>query len=349
MKKNLACVLLTAMLLPGLAACGSQSPGPNASNPDQSSGQTQTKPRVDIELLGSSGTSYQVAVGVADIISNADNGYRMSATGTTNTAANMIAMKDKDPNQAVYMGSYAAFVQCREGTVAFADYGPDDRGRMICAFSFGNNGLVTLDPNIKTIQDLDGKSVSWDAEAVHTEHFRKVCELLGINVNIKCLGFTDKYEALTDGLVDAVYGNFTGASGTVMMPVTYLQEIMLTKPIYPIPFPADLQSQAAGMLDATWPYTATSAAEGTIEGQPSFELYGSASVTLCCYADADEDMIYTFTKSLCENVDKLGNFDSSCIGLTPEMMVSQLGDIDEALIHPGALRYYREAGLWPVA
>ena len=331
MKKWIAVMISTSLLLTILAGCGGGG----------------TSDNVDIELLGSSGTTYQVAVGVADIISTVNNGYRMSATGTTNTAANMIAMKDKDPNQAIYMGSYAAFVQCREGTVAFADYGPDERGRIICAFSYGNNGLVTIDPTIQSLEDLDGKSVAWDAEAVHTEHFRKVCEILGIDVDIRCLGFTDKYEALTDGLVNAVYANFTGPTNTVMTPVTYLQEIMLTNDTYAISFPAELQAEAAGMLDATWPYTATVAAEGTIPGQPAFELYGSASVILCCYDQADEDMIYTFTKTLCENIDQLGNFDSSCIGLTPEQMVGQLEGIEEDWIHPGALRYYQEAGLWP--
>ena len=337
MKKRIAFLLTASMLLSLLAGCGGGGGG-------EGSGGSEN---IDIELLGSSGTTYQVAVGVADIISRVNNGYRMSATGTTNTAANMIAMKDKDPNRAIYMGSYAAFVQCAEGTVAFADYGPDDRGRIICTFSYGNNGLVTLDPNIKSLEDLDGKAVAWDAEAVHTEHFRKVCEILGIDVDIRCLGFTDKYEALTDGLVDAVYGNFTGPTDTVMVPVTYLQEILLTNDAYPISFPADLQAQAAEMLDATWPYTATVAAEGTIPDQPAFELYGSASVILCCYDEADEDMIYTFTKTLCENAEEIGNFDTSCIGLTAEKMVEQLDGIDESLIHPGALRYYKEAGLWP--
>lgn len=334
MKKRLALLLAAVLIMSSIAGCGTQS---------ASSGSKT----VDIELLGSSGTTYQVAVGVADIITNQLDGYRMSATGTTNTAANMIAMKDKDANKAIYMGSYAAFVQCQEGTVAFADYGPDDRGRLICAFSFGNNGLITLDPNIKSIEDLNGKSISWDAEAVHTEHFRKVCEILNIDVDIKCLGFTDKYEALTDGLVDATYANFTGDSGTVMVPVTNLQEIMLTEDVYPISFPVELQEQAAQMLDATWPYTATVAAAGTIPNQPEFELYGSASVILCCYEGADEDMICAFTKTLCENADQLGNFDTSCKGLTPELMVSQMGDVTEDMIHPGALKYYKEAGLWP--
>lgn len=342
MKKYIAFLVSAAMLLTSLVGCSN-----NTASSASSSVPSSSNARIDVELLGSSGTSYQVAVGVADIISNADNGYRMSATGTTNTAANIIAMQEKDPNKAIYMISNAAFVSAKEGTAAFTEYGPNDQGRMICAFSFGNNGLVTLNPNIKSIEDLDGKSVGWDAEAIHTEHFRKVCEILGINVDIKCLGFTDKYEALSDGLVDAVYGNFTGASGTVMTPVTYLQEILLTEQVYPIPFPEELQRQAAEMLDATWPYTASVAAEGTIEGQPSFELYGASSVALACYAGASEDMIYTFTKTICENCALLGNFDSACAGLTPELLVSLMGDIDEADIHPGALKYYKEVGLWP--
>lgn len=268
MKKLIASLVSAAILLTCLAGCnGSQSGSASSGGAPNSAAPSGTKERVDIELLGSSGTSYQVAVGVADIISNADNGYRMSATGTTNTAANIIAMREKDPTKAIYMASTAAFINAKEGTAAFAEYGPNDQGRMICAFSFGNNGLATLNPDIKSIEDLDGKSVGWDAEAIHTEHFRKVCEILGINVDIKCLGFTDKYEALSDGLVDAVYANFTGPSGTVMTPVTYLQEILLTDEVYPISFPAELQAQAAEMLDATWPYTATVAAEGTIEGQ----------------------------------------------------------------------------------
>ncbi len=346
MKKIISIALTIALFTGVLTACSAvPAAAPAASGTAASEAPKQVKA---IELLGSSGTSYQVAVGVADIISNAGIGYKMSATGTANTAANMIEMRDKDPSQTIYMGSMAAFVSQREGNSAFKDLGPDDRGRMIMAFAFGNNGLATLNPDIKSIEDLDGKSVGWDAEAIHTTHFRQVCEDLGINVDIKCLGFTDKYEALKDGLVDAVYGNFTGASDTVMVPVTFLQEIMLSDQVYPISFPKDIQEKAVSEMEdgEAWPYTPTVAAEGTIEGQPSFELYGSASVTLCAFADSDEDMIYDFTKVLCENCEQLGNFDPSCKGLTPELLVSQLGDLDESQIHPGALKYYKEVGLW---
>ncbi len=58
----------------------------------------------------------------------------------------------------------------------------------------------------------------------------------------------------------------------------------------------------------------------------------------------DEELAYTIVKTLVENVDEL-------IAITPHLEMVSKDNITKGLIskfpvHPGAVRYYKEAGIW---
>ena len=68
--------------------------------------------------------------------------------------------------------------------------------------------------------------------------------------------------------------------------------------------------------------------------------YG-VKATLCSSADVPDDVVYAVTKEVFENLDEFKALHPAFATLTKENMLEGLS----APIHPGALKYYKEAGL----
>jgi TRAP transporter TAXI family solute receptor len=73
------------------------------------------------------------------------------------------------------------------------------------------------------------------------------------------------------------------------------------------------------------------------ENVPTFGV----KATICSSSDVSEDMIYKITKTVFENIDELRKLHPALDVLTRENMLQGLS----APLHPGAEKYYREAGL----
>ena len=63
--------------------------------------------------------------------------------------------------------------------------------------------------------------------------------------------------------------------------------------------------------------------------------------TLVTNADVPDDVVYAITKEVMENLDDFRKLHPALANLTKESMLQGL----TAPIHPGALKYYKEAGL----
>ena len=63
--------------------------------------------------------------------------------------------------------------------------------------------------------------------------------------------------------------------------------------------------------------------------------------TVVTSADADDDIVYALTRELFENLDEFKTQHPAFAVLTKEGMLKGLS----APLHPGAIKYYKEAGL----
>ncbi len=59
-------------------------------------------------------------------------------------------------------------------------------------------------------------------------------------------------------------------------------------------------------------------------------------------ADLDEETVYQMTKAFWDNIDQVTSDASWAKALNPEFAASKRGLME---LHPGAARYYREAGV----
>lgn len=341
--KRILAVILSALMLLSIAACGEQE-----------------KSGTDIEMLASTGTLSYVATAISEVITKESNGLRMSAVGTSGTEANVAQMQNKsDASRTVFMSSAATYKTALHGKGTFEGQEPETNMRLIGGFVFGVNGFVTLDPEIKTLEDLDGKTVAMVTDAMPLQACTQMFKNLNIDVNIEVMGFNDQFSALSDGLVDACMylGQMLTTLDEPLMPVSALQEMVANQKnqVFAISVPGDLIMQAAedaGIADV-FPYVSLTAAPGSLsEAQTDgFEVYGAVTGCVCAWSTMSNETAYNIAKTLCENADSLGDFYSSLDNLSAEQLVSLLSTVveNEEEIHPGALQYYKEAGLWPAA
>ncbi|MHC4107853.1 MAG: TAXI family TRAP transporter solute-binding subunit, partial [Planctomycetota bacterium] len=83
---------------------------------------------------------------------------------------------------------------------------------------------------------------------------------------------------------------------------------------------------------------------GTYRGQDAdFDGLDVGSMHLITFADRSEELIYELTKVIYENREKVVEKHPAGRAINPRNVVRDTG----TEFHPGAVRYYREIGIWP--
>lgn len=83
---------------------------------------------------------------------------------------------------------------------------------------------------------------------------------------------------------------------------------------------------------------------GTYRGQTEdFHGLDVGSMHLITSEKADEELIYQITKTIYENRDHVTAIHPAGKAINPKNVVRETG----VAFHPGAVRYYRELGIWP--
>lgn len=143
-------------------------------------------------------------------------------------------------------------------------------------------------------------------------------------------------DMLTDGSAAAA---FLGGA----VPTPSITQASSSRDIRFIPFaPA-----AVAKLIADYPFFDTAVIPaGTYRGQEEeFQGMNVGSMHLITSAAADEEMIYQITRTIYENREKVVEKHRAGRAINPQIIVRDTG----TPFHPGAVRYYREIGIWPEA
>ena len=356
MKKAFSLFLAMLMVF-SLCACGSSTSGGSEQAAPAQSASSGKGSVTDVELLGGTSTVGYVATAISEVVTKNSPSVRLSAVGTNGAEANVGQMQKKgDTTHATFMASTATYKSALHAKGAFEGQAPEEHIRLLGGFMFGVNGFVTVDPTIKSLEDLDGKTVAMVADTLPQALCMQIFKNLGINVKIETMGFNDQFDAMGDGIVDACmyFGTMAASLSDPLIPVSALQEVVANhkNQVWAISIPDDVIDKAvvdAGMADY-WPYVPVMAVPGSLsEAQTDpFGVYGAVTACFCCWDDLDEDLAYEITKTLCENVGSLGDYFNSIENLTAEEMVAMLAAVvnSEDEVHPGALKYYKESGLW---
>lgn len=139
---------------------------------------------------------------------------------------------------------------------------------------------------------------------------------------------------LQDGRIDAFFYTVGHPNGSIKEAVAGARKVAFVP----------VEQALIDKLVAEQPYYAAAnipvapyAGVANSEPVPSFGV----KATICSSADVPEDVIYTITKEVFENLEVLKTLHPALAILTKENMLQGLS----APLHPGALKYYREVGL----
>ncbi|MFH1124650.1 MAG: TAXI family TRAP transporter solute-binding subunit [Pseudomonadota bacterium] len=142
-------------------------------------------------------------------------------------------------------------------------------------------------------------------------------------------GYSDQATMMKDRHVDALWEN-------IAIPAPAIQDSLLSRKIKLLPLPEEV---------IKWMVEKYSLARGEIP-VGSYGVVDKPLVTvlhitsIAVHAEVPEDVVYTITKVLCENPDRVREIHASARGFDPKVAWRDLG----APLHKGAERYYREKG-----
>lgn len=195
--------------------------------------------------------------------------------------------------------------------------------------------VTRVDTGIESIGDLKGHTVNiGNPGSGQRGNAQDVLDLYNLNVekDIKAQGLQqgEASRALIDKKIDAFFY-------TVGLPAAAIEEPANSTDIRIL----DINSQAIKDFIADKPYYVMAKyPEGVVKGSNAFETY-AVKATVVTSANASEEMVYDYVKTVFENLEELKGSHAAFKVLSTEEMLQGL----TAPLHPGAEKYYKEIGL----
>ena len=326
MKKKFVAVLLALCLVLALCACG-ESAAPAASSAPASDAPASDAPAAGgpSESLtfvtgGETGTYYAFGSVIAQYVS-ANTNLSVTAVSGNGSKANV---EDMDA------GSYElGFCQsdvmsyAHDGTNIFAETGAVDSFSAVAALYMEQVQIVTMNPDIKTVEDLRGKSVSIGAQGSGV-YFNAVDVLGCYDMTIEDISA----DSLKDGKIDAAF-IVAGA------PTTAITDLSTSGQVYLV----SLDDEHIDKLLAASPYYSKYTVTADTYGMPEDAQTVAVAAMVIARNDVSEDAIYTFVSTVFENADQLQH------GKAAELNLEFASSITSVPYHPGAARYFAEKGI----
>ncbi len=216
---------------------------------------------------------------------------------------------------------------------------PQDKLRAVFAIHPETVTLIAAtDKNIKTPADLKGMTVNIGAPGTGQRgNAIDLFEAVGLkleDMNIEGTKPSEAASLLQDGRIDAFFYTVGHPNGSIKEAVAGARKVSFV--------PVDAATTAK--LIAKSPYYGASKIE--IKSYPGItntqDVPGfGVKATLCTSTEVSDDIVYAITKEVFENFEDFKKLHPAYSVLTKQSMLEGLS----APIHPGAMKYYKEAGL----
>ena len=309
MKKRLIAIALSAVMLLALAACGS-------------GGESLT-----FGTGGDSGTYYAYGGTLA--------GYVTENTDTTVTA---VASNGSQTNiediasGAIQLGFVQSDVMsyAYQGTRLFEE--PVTNFSTVAALYMEQVQIVTLNPDIKTVADLEGKTVSIGASGSGV--YFNALDVLGAyglteeDINPQYQDFATSVDSLKDGKIDAAF-IVAGAPTTAVVDLASGNDVYLV----------GLDQEHIDALIETSPYYSANTIAADVYGTPEDCTTVAIAAVVIAGNDVSEDAVYDFVSTVFENKGSLGHAKED------ELDLDFATSITDVPYHPGAAKYFEEQGV----
>ncbi len=326
MKKSIKALLILGLLVAPLLSAGGVA--------------MAAKRFVTIGTGGVTGVYYPVGKAIATLVNaqSAKYGLRVTVESTGGSVFNINAVIHGDLDFG--MAQSDRQFEAMYGLAEWKDKGPQEKLRSLFSLHPETYFMVASEPSgIKSYSDLRGKVVAVGNPGSGTrQNSSDVLAAYGLTFDdlkrAEGLKASESAKMLQDGRIDAfayTVGNPAGmikeaTSGRVKVRFLPVEEDALGSLLEGRPYfvkstiPISFYPQALNQKDV-----------------PTFAV----KATLITRADVPDAVAYAITKTVFENLAKLRKLHPALGSLQPKQMLEGLS----APLHPGALKYYREAGL----
>lgn len=319
MKKTLALVLTLCMAL-SLCACGGSG--------DSAPTATATK-SLSMGTGGSAGTYYAFG-GVLATYLKEETGLDITVNETGGSAANITGIDTGMYDLATVQSDVLGYAY--NGTNSYAESGAVKSFVVLGALYAETVQLVTCDPDIKSVEDMRGKSVCVGDVGSGT-YYNTVDILAAYGMTLDDItpvyqSFGDSAESLKDGKIDV-------AVQTAGAPTPAITDLAASKTVYLVSI--DDEHMATLLANAPW-YAAYTIPAGTYSGFDEDTTTITTKATLIARADIDDDVAYTIVSTIFDNAEAITKLHAKGAELDLTFATEGIA----APFSPGAAKYYAE-------
>ena len=332
MKKYYAILLALCMIL-SLCACGGSSKPAATEAPAASSIAGELGPKdggtsLTFTTGGPAGTYYAFGGVIAQKVSEVTS-TNVTAITSGGSAANIDALFMGDAQLAFSQSDVLSYAYA--GTRSFADNAITNFS-VVAPLYMEQVQIVTLNPEIKTVADLGGRSVSIGAAGsgvyFNAIDILNVYGLTETDIRPTYQSFDESTEALLDGQIDAAFV-VAGA------PTNAVVSLAATNDIYLV----SLDDEHIDKLMSESPFYAKAVIPADIYGTPEDATTVAMSAVVIARNDVSDVDVYNFLYGTFENLDSLAHAKASELSLE---FASSFGGVP---YHPGAVAYFADKGI----
>ena len=220
------------------------------------------------------------------------------------------------------------------GTNLFEESGAVESFSVVSALYMEQVQIVTMNPDIKTVDDLAGKNVSIGASGSGV--YFNALDVLGAygltedDINAQYLNFADSADNLKDGKIDAAF-IVAGA------PTTAITDLSTGGQVYLV----SLDDEHAEQLIEKSPYYSKYTIPADVYGTPEDVTTVAVGAIVIARDDVADGDVYNFVSSIFENIDEV----SAAHAKGSELSLEFASSITDVPYHPGAAKYFEEKGI----
>lgn len=281
-------------------------------------------------LAGVSGGSwYPIGAGISELFARAGVNSNTEQGGG---ASNVVAVGRQD----AALGFTTSIIPplAEQGLEPFTEPVTNIRGVAVLWSDF-THVMVREGSGVESIEDLAGtRFASQPVGTATAEAFKSLLQAYGLSEDDLTLTRGGQGHG-SDQVKDR---NAVGLTATTAAPAGTLTELAATADIDILGVSDEAYER---LLEINGGFSRYSLPAGTYNGQDE-DVVGVGTTTILVTHDAmSDDEVYWITKTLVENIADVNAIHASLSSLTPERMAAVAG----VPLHPGAERYYRDAGL----
>ena len=312
MKKVIALLLALVMVF-ALCACGSSS-----------------KEALTFTTGGESGTYYAFGSVLAQYVSS-NSDLSVTAITGNGSKANVEDLDAGDVQLGFCQSDVMSYAY--DGTNLFAETGAVGSFSVAAALYKEQVQIVTMNPDIKTVADLKGKSVSVGAQGSGV-YFNAIDVLSAYGMTLddidpKYQSFGDSAESLKDKKIDAAF-IVAGA------PTTAIVDLATSGQVYLV----SIDDEHMDKLLSSSPYYSAYTIAADVYGTPEDVQTVAVAAVVLVRDDASDDDVYTFVSTIFDNIDAI----SEQHGKGAELSLEFASSMTSVPYHPGAAKYFAEKG-----